>query len=71
MSTQRRQTQSSLILEHLLKHKGQWVPMPDLVRISGAYAVHSRISDLRADDHTIDHKNEHVDGLCHSFYRLV
>jgi hypothetical protein len=69
--SERRATQSTLILEQLQKKAGQWVPMPELVGISRAYAVHSRISDLRKRGHVIEHKNEHVDGLCHSFYRLI
>lgn len=41
-------TQCEAILARLIEARGEWVPMPELCRISGAYAVHSRISDLRA-----------------------
>jgi hypothetical protein len=52
---------------------GEWVPMPDLWRASGAFAVHSRISDLRKrQGMRIEHRNEHQpDGATHSFYRLL
>jgi hypothetical protein len=69
--SERRQTQADKILARLLLTPNQWVPMPELVELSRAYAVHSRISDLRKRGHLIGHKNEHVDGLCHSFYRIV
>lgn len=64
-------TQCALILTALQARSGEWVPMPDLVAVSGSYVVHSRISDLRQAGHQIEHKNDWVDGKCHSFYRLL
>jgi len=50
---------------------GEWVPMTDLWRASGAFAVHSRIADLRKRGLVVAHKNERQpDGEVHSFYRL-
>lgn len=65
-------SQSSLILEALDKEKGKWVPMPYLARISGAFAVHSRIADLRKDGHLIRQENRRFPGSrqTHSFYKL-
>lgn len=40
-------TQCELILARLEAARGAWVPMPELCRISGSLAVHSRIADLR------------------------
>lgn len=42
------ETQCELILGRLVRSRGRWVPLPELSRVSGSYAVHSRISDLRA-----------------------
>lgn len=63
-------TQNQLVLAELVRRHGQWVPMPELAAASGAYAVHSRISDLRAAGLEIEVK---VGGVRprHSFYRLV
>jgi len=69
-STDHRSSQAAAILARLLETPGAWVPMPELAAISGAYAVHSRISDLRKRGYTIECK-----VVCrrpkHSFYRLV
>lgn len=70
----RKITQRELVLRRLQERAGEWVPMPDLVRASGAYAVHSRIADLRNPKwggHQIEHRNEWRDGVCCSEYRLV
>jgi hypothetical protein len=63
-------TQCELILRELLAHAGEWVPMPQLSRASGAYAVHSRISNLRERGFKIE---THVEGQRpkKSSYRLV
>lgn len=63
-------TQNEAVLAELSKHHGEWVPMPQLAQASGAYAVHSRISDLRADGHLIETKVEGTRPR-KSFYRLV
>jgi hypothetical protein len=49
-----------------------WVSMPDLVRCSGSYNVHSRISDLRKRGLNIEQKLEVLgDGTRASYYRIV
>ncbi len=63
-------TQCDKILGALMDRRGEWVAMPDLWRASGAFAVHSRIADLRARGHSIDQRGENVEGVRHSFYRL-
>lgn len=62
--------QSNLILQHLVRNYDEWVPMTDLVRISGAYAVHSRIAELRKRGHSIDNRVERSIKPYHSWYRL-
>lgn len=40
-------SQAEKILAVLKRRRRKWVPMPQLARAAHAYAVHSRISDLR------------------------
>ncbi|MFU8894030.1 MAG: hypothetical protein ACNA8L_10415 [Luteolibacter sp.] len=63
-------SQAQTILECLQHHRGAWVSMLHLHQQSGSMAVHSRISDLRKDGHPIEHKNEAVNRIVHSYYRL-
>jgi len=46
-------TQAQAILARLRAARGDWVPMPELAACSGAYAVHSRIAELRRLGHHI------------------
>jgi hypothetical protein len=66
-------TQCALILSALLVEQGQWVPMPKLAEASGAFAVHSRIADLRRRGHNIIQRNEYQrhPRKTLSFYKLV
>lgn len=64
-------SQAELVLWRLRESKGEWVPMPDLARVSRAYAVHSRVAELRGRGHQIEHRNRWVDGVCCSEYRLL
>lgn len=40
-------TQSQAILDRLQATPGEWVPMPELVALSGSYNIHTRIDELR------------------------
>lgn len=40
-------SQTDRILEHLTERPFQWVPMIELGELVGAWAVHSRIADVR------------------------
>ena len=64
-------SQCDRILEHLKYCTGQWVSMPSLAAVSGAYAVHSRIADLRKRGHIIEQRCEQDGRGKHSFYRLI
>lgn len=65
-------SQCEKIATVLLARRGEWVAMTDLWQASGAFAVHSRISDLRKGGMSIDHRNERAaNGVTHSFYRLL
>lgn len=64
-------SQCECILAELLLKQGEWVSLPRLHACSGSMAVHSRINDLRQRGHRIEHKNERVKRMIHSFYRLI
>lgn len=63
-------SQCAAILRHLQRHRGEWVPLPDLHAISGALAVPTRVSNLRQAGHQIVNRveNRGVEKL--SFYQL-
>lgn len=63
-------TQCSRILAALEAKRGAWVSMPDLAEASGAYAVHSRVAELRSWGNVIGHRNERDGRRVRSFYRL-
>ena len=64
-------TQCKAILSTLMLMRNQWVEMPALARISGAYAVHSRVAELRKRGHVIEQRSERNGRKVLSFYRLV
>ena len=63
-------SQTELLRDLLLSQPGQWVPMPKIAATIGAYAVHSRIAELRSDTgmHILNRQCV-IDGKRHSFYR--
>ena len=61
-------SQTSKVLARL--KRGGWVSMPALWRASGAFAVHSRIADLRKAGHEIVNRIERGYGCRKSFYKL-
>jgi hypothetical protein len=65
-------SQADKILRRLQFTADIWVSMPDLSQVSGAYAVHSRIAELRKRGHVIENRTEQAeDGTRLSWYRLV
>lgn len=64
-------SQCACILAEIEAIPGAWVSLVRLHAVSGSMAVHSRINDLRQRGHRIEHKNEYVKRMCHSFYRLT
>ncbi len=64
-------SQADRILARLSQAIGDWVHMPDLVKCSGSYAVHSRVADLRKRGHRIEQCSVHRGSTVHSFYRLT
>jgi hypothetical protein len=64
-------SQCDLIPAGLQESRGEWVGMLTLHHLSGAMAVHSRISELRGRGHQIDQKSRKVGRMIHSSYRLI
>lgn len=64
-------SQCELIMDVLVVEKGKWVGMPTLAHFSGAYAVHSRVAELRKRGHVIEQRSERDGRKVRSFYRLV
>jgi len=64
-------TQNDTIAETLLARRGEWVPMTQLGRAAGCWAVHSRIADLRKRGMQIENRKEKRKGKVHSSYRLA
>lgn len=65
------QSQANAILGALVEHRGSWVAMPLLARLSGSLNVHSRIADLRRRGEQIEHRNERDGRVVRSFYRVM
>lgn len=64
-------TQTDTILRVLLERRGEWVSMPELWRASGAFAVHSRVADIRKRGFTVEQRSRRdQDGTCKSCYRI-
>jgi len=69
-------SQADRILEALLRASiefplgHEWVTLPQLVAVSGGYAVHSRVADLRKRGYDIEQTSVRRAGKVHSFYRL-
>lgn len=64
-------TQCGAILARLEAAGGDWVPMPELAQASGAFAVHSRVAELRSWGHVIEQRSQRDGRKVWSFYRLV
>ncbi len=68
-------TQENAILTRLRETPGEWVPMPELARVSGSLNVHTRIDGLRHKRGlTIENSVVRAkDGTCanHSSYRII
>lgn len=62
------QSQNALILEYLKLHAGEEVAMPKLYEVSGSFAIHSRISDLRKAGHNITNRTDNSTRPHRSYY---
>ncbi len=64
-------SQCAKILRELKRKRGSWVAMPRLYNVSGAFAVHSRCSELRGRGHIILQENRRRGRKILSFYKLI
>ena len=67
-----RPSQAKLIHAALERKRGCWVSLLHLHHVSGAFAVHSRVAELRRRGYSIENRTERAeDGACESWYRLI
>lgn len=64
-------TQTEKVFATLAANAGNWVGMPHLVEVSGAYAVHSRVADLRRRGYNVENQVDRSTKPFKSFYRLL
>ena len=64
-----RGSQRDHILRLLQTRAGQWVPLYEITALAAQY--NTRIKELRERGHIIDNHTRHVDGVVHSWFRLV
>jgi hypothetical protein len=62
-------TQAAKILRLLIEARGDWVPLYEILPLAAQYSA--RICELRKQGFRIENRNEAVDGVRHSWFRLV
>jgi hypothetical protein len=62
-------TQRGRILNLLRSANGAWVPLPEIMRCAAQY--NTRILELRRSGLTIENRTEEINGVKHSWYRLI
>ena len=62
-------SQCDRILRLFQSRAGQWIPLYEITALAAQY--NTRIKELRERGHIIDNHTRHVDGVVHSWFRLV
>jgi hypothetical protein len=62
-------TQRAAILRLLIDARGGWVPLPKIIACAAQY--NARIFELRRTGFEIENKTEDIDGVKHSWFRLL
>jgi len=62
-------TQRARILRLLIAARGDWVPLPNIMDCAAQY--NARILELRHLGSNIENRTERVDGVRHSWFRLL
>jgi hypothetical protein len=62
-------TQSARILRLLIAARGGWVSLPEIMACSAQY--NARVLELRRLGFNIENRTERVDGIRHSWFRLL
>jgi len=55
-------TQNARLMEIFRSRPNQWIPMPEIASEISAYAVHSRVADLRRLGWTVVNRQERPGG---------
>jgi hypothetical protein len=63
-------TQRAELLRFFLNAKGGWIPLPEILAL-GIAQYGARILELRRLGFNIENRTEHVDGVRHSWFRLL
>ena len=64
-----RKTQRAAILGLLVSARGQWVELPEIMQLAAQY--NTRIFELRRLGFKIENRIRDVDGIRHSWFRLI
>jgi hypothetical protein len=64
-----RNNQRTPILRILIAARGGWVPLPEIMACAAQY--NARIHELRRRGFPIESRVERIDGVTHSWFRLV
>jgi biotin operon repressor len=64
------QSQREKILRLLQGRTNEWVSLPEILSL-GVAQYNARLFELRALGHKIENKTQEVEGVRHSWYRLV
>ena len=62
-------TQRAAILRLLMDARGAWVPLPKIMACAAQY--NARVFELRRMGFNVENRTESVDGVRHSWFRLV
>lgn len=62
-------TQRGAILARLIKARGDWVPLPEIMACAAQY--NARVFELRKLGFEIENRTETVNGERHSWFRLA
>ncbi len=62
-------TQRAEILRLLIDARGGWVPLPEIMPCAAQY--NARVLELRRLGFVIENRSERVNGMRHSWFRLV
>ena len=62
-------TQRGEILALLIKARGDWVPLPEIMACAAQY--NARVFELRRLGFSVENRTDTIDGVRHSWFRLA
>ena len=66
-----RNSQSKRILDLLRAASGRWVPAPEVAKVGGLQYSRGIHTIRHRWGYNIENKTEHVNGVCHGYFRLA